>query len=246
MKTLIANGCSHTAGTETNPDNVKQCPERAWAKFVADHYTLGYINLAEPGAGNEQISRSTILFISNLIDNKGVDPKDLVVTILWSGFNRYEYWSEQFKKIKSFALTTAMGFDPGETVRKYIEYRSLVEPKNYSYYKNLYYVFTTAKFLEGLGIKYYFANGLESFLHPGHIEDKEIKEIYCEMLDLYGGKRIDNHLAFFDNNNAFRSYLQSTPRSEYGNKTHWDMVGQKKYAEFFIKHMEKVDADSRN
>jgi hypothetical protein len=204
---------------------------------------MNYVNIAEAGAGNEQISRSTILFISNLIDRKHVDPKEIVVTILWSGFDRYEYWSEEKKTIRSFALTTVFGHNPGETVNKYVEYRSMVEPKNYSFYKNLYYIYTTVKFLESYGIKYYFACGLNSFLHSNHIEHKEIKEIYCELLDLYGSTRIDNHLAFFNNNNAFRSYLQSTPRSPYGGNTHWGEEGQKKYADLFIKHMERVDAD---
>lgn len=246
MKLLIANGCSHTAGTEIDPDNLKFCHDKVWPKFVADHHKMGYINIAEPGAGNEQISRSTILFLADLIENKRVDPSTLVVTILWSGFDRYEYWSEQFKSIKSFALTTVFGFNPGETVKKYIEYRSLVEPKEYSYYKNLYYIYNTAQFLESYGIKYYFACGLNSFAHPSQLQQQEIKEIYCKMLDIYGSLRIDNHLAFFDNNEAFRSYLQSTPRSPYGGNTHWGEEGQKKYAELFIKHMEKVDADSRN
>jgi hypothetical protein len=242
MKLLLANGCSHTAGSDIDPENMRYCAEKAWPRYVADHFKIPYVNIAEGGSGNEQINRSTILTISNLIDIDEFDPKNLIVNILWSGFDRYEYWSDQHQQIRSFALSsTRSPYNPGEIVKKYIEYRSLVEPEHYSFYKNLYYIYNTAKFLESYGIKYYFACGLNSFQHPSEIQNGiKLKEMYCNLLELYGD-RIDKHLAFFDNSKSFRTYLQDVPRSKYGMGTHWDDIGQQKYAEFFIKHIESID-----
>lgn len=242
MKILLANGCSHTAGSDIDPDNMRSCAEQAWPRWVADHYKIPYVNIAEGGSGNEQISRSTILTISNLIDIDKVNPKDLIVTICWSGFDRYEYWSEDHQQIRSFALSSVKSpYNPGELVKKYIEYRSLVEPENYSNYKNLYYIYNTAKFLELNNIKYYFSSALNSFIPPAQLESgSKIKEMYQNILNLYG-KRIDNHLGFFDNRKTFRTYLQDVPRSEYGMGTHWGTEGQQKYANFFIEHMESIN-----
>jgi hypothetical protein len=240
MKLLIANGCSHTAGSDIDPNNLRYCAKSAWPKFVADHYGINWINMAEGGSGNEQISRSTILNISRLIDIDKFDPKDLIVTILWSGFDRYEYWSERHQMFRSFSMSANVPhYDPGPYIRKYVELRSLVETENYSYYKNLYYMYVTAKFLESYGIKYYFANGLSTFIPLNEFNDTpELTREYQNMLILYGQTRINNHLGFFNNSELFKSYLKDIPYSPYG-QYHWGEEGQKKYAEYFIEHMEK-------
>jgi hypothetical protein len=240
MKILLANGCSNTAGTDIDPNNLQKCGEEAWPRWVAEHYNIPYVNIAEVGSGNEQISKSTIITVSNLIEIDKFSHDDLTVAICWSGFDRYEYWDSDKNKHKSFSLSsTSVVNKPKDIVKKYIEIRSLMEPQDYSNYKNLYYMYTTARVLESYGIKYYFSNCLNSFEHPDRLKTTdEIMEIYTNLLNLYGS-RIEKQMGFWNTNELFTSLLDKTPRSPYGNGYHWGREGQQLYATKFIEHMEK-------
>lgn len=237
MRILIANGCSNTAGTDIDPNNLIKSPENAWPRWVADELGMSYVNLATVGSGNEQIYRSTAIAISNIVDKDKVDPKSLVVAICWSGFDRYEYWNGTDHR--SFSLSsTHVVKQPDPLVKKYIEYRSLMEPEDYSYYKNLFYVYMLAKFLESYGIEYHFSNCLQTFEHPDYFEGSDaVKKEYYNLLDLYGEERMIRHMGFFDDFLVFQNYLQDVPRSPYGNKHHWGVEGQKKYAKLFVENM---------
>jgi hypothetical protein len=243
MKILLANGCSNTAGSEINENNVRYCPESAWPNWVAKKLNVNWVNIAEPGSGNEQISRSTILSVSNLIDIDKFNPNNLIVCILWSGFDRYEFWSEDKDNFRSFSMSAPGKYSPpSDIVKKYIEYRSLVETTEYSYYKNLYYIYITAKFLESYKIKYYFANCMNTFVDPNSLKCTDnFKNNYNNLLNLYGQGRIENHYGFFDQSKTFLYLLKDTPRSPIGTGFHWGELGQKEYAKYFIKHMEEVD-----
>jgi len=245
MKLLIANGCSHTAGTDIDPRNREYCPDKAWPRYVAEHYKMQYINLARSGSGNEQISRSTIANIANLIEIDNLNPKDITVTICWSGFDRYEYWYPTDDDFKSCSLasvqTTAHKYKTVGTIPQYIELRTLVEPEDYSYYKNLYYMYTTARFLESYGIEYYFANGINSFIKPDEFKSSpNLTKHYIDMIKVYGA-RATTHLGFFEHNNTLVGYLESMERSDLGQKNHWGEEGQEYYATKFLEHMETVN-----
>jgi len=240
MKVLVANGCSHTAGTNVNPDNLFFCHEVAWPRWVADHFGYKYINLADGGNGSEQISRTTILSVSNML-KQGASSKDLEVVISWSGFDRYEFWSPKAKKHMSVSLGSAMMSHVDPTVKQYVEARSLIEFEDYSNYKNLYHMYVTALFLESKGIKYYFANGVRPFKHPSQFREyRELKNDYISLLGLYGDSRIEKHLGFFDKSVTFKNYLKDIPCTPYGDKQHWGEDGQKKYADLIIKHIENL------
>ena len=236
---LIANGCSNTAGSEIDPSDLKFCHAKAWPRWVADHFNIDYENIATPGAGNEQITRTTLLYVSKLLD-LGVLPSDLVVMVAWSGFDRYEFWCPESQCHKSFTFNTqATPYIPKEPIKSYIKYRSLVEPENYSNYKSLYYVFQLSTFLEQHKIKYFFSNALQTFELQANFKGSDnLKSEYFELLDLYGKKRIDNHLGFFYSPHTFVNYLSKLPRTGLGAGGHWGEDGQKRYAELFVKHIE--------
>ena len=237
-KILIANGCSHTAGAEIDPASLFKCYDKAWPKFVADHYGMDYINIAMSGSSNEQIQRSTTIYISKLIA-QGQDPSNLFVVVAWSGFDRYEFWDPEKQKHHSFSLLIQQSaYRPADDIMRYIEAKSLIEPENYSNYKSLLYVFQLAIFLERYNIKYCFSNAIRSFeLQTKFVGSDNLKREYFELLDLYGRKRIDNHLGFFYKPHVFAEYLKKLPRTNLGGGGHWGEDGQKKYAEFFIQHM---------
>lgn len=245
MKIFLANGCSNTAGSEMRSDDMRYCHELSWPQWVSEHYGYRNINIAEPGSSNEQINRSTIVYVSNLI--KTVDPKDLVVGILWSGFDRYEFWSKETDNFKSLSMTSRMYNNmTDQTLKKYIEYRSLIETEEYSYYKNLYYIYNTALFLESHNIEYYFANCMHVFLAPDILNASEnFKQNYANLLSLYGS-RGNKHLGFGNGDDVYIRLLRQVPRSPLGSGMHWGEDGQKKYAEHFIQHMERVNANAGN
>jgi hypothetical protein len=242
MKLLIANGCSNTAGSDIDPNNLRYCAEKAWPRWVADHFGWDQMNIAQGGSGNEQISRSTIITIANLIEKQNKNPEDIVVTVCWSGFDRYEFWDVKENLHKSFALSsTHTPYVPEPMVKQYIELRSLIEPEYYGNYKNLYYMYTLTKFLESYGIEYYFANCLKSFVRPKDFKGpNNLRGEYFNLLDLYGRNRIERHLGFFDVDKTFLKYLQGTPKSPLGFGMHWGEEGQKKYAKFFVDHIERL------
>lgn len=242
MRLLLSNGCSNTAGTDIDPNHLQFCHEKAWPKFVADHFEMHSLNIAEIGSGNEQIQRSTILAVSNLIERDNVAPENLVVAICWSGFDRYEYWNNDKGAHRSFSLSSTHSSNQQDPlVRKYVEYRSMIEPEDYANYKNLFYVYNTARLLESYGVEYYFSNCLHSFCHPSNFTGSDsLRDNYLNLLDLYNGTRVDRHLGFFDHRELFRYQLKDSPRSPYGNTYHWGEEGQKKYADFFIKHIERI------
>lgn len=242
MKLFLANGCSNTAGTDIDPNNLVKCPEEAWPRWVADHYKSPYVNIAEPGSGNETISRSTITTVSNIIEMDKFPANNLVVLISWSGFDRYEYWDSEKQDHRSHALSsTSVVKKPNKLVTDYINLRSLMEPDDYSNYKNLFYIYTTAKILESYGVQYYFSNCLNPFTLPEKLNlSGNLSGLYKNALDLYGS-RMEKHLGFWKDCDTFQSVLQHIPRSPYGNKYHWGREGQQFYAEHFIKHMESVN-----
>jgi hypothetical protein len=88
MTILVANGCSHTSGSELYK-NRGECAENrnfSYAKKVADKLGYGYVNLAINGGSNDYIFRSTIEFINKNIKNI----QNYVFLIGWTSSLRIE------------------------------------------------------------------------------------------------------------------------------------------------------------
>lgn len=88
MKTLVAIGCSHMAGSELyqgRGDHPKS-KELSFAATVAKGMNLDYINLAQNGASNDYIYRNTIKFINNNLEYIN----DYFFLIGWTSAWRFE------------------------------------------------------------------------------------------------------------------------------------------------------------
>ena len=131
MKILIAGGDSHTAGQDIDKNNINNCPQLAWPRWVADHYNISWANLGMGSSGNEQISRTVITCVSRLIEIDKIDPKDIIVCIAWSGFDRYEYWDTQNGMHRSLSLSSAVFSNFPSDLKRYVEVRSMIDPPNY-------------------------------------------------------------------------------------------------------------------
>jgi hypothetical protein len=81
FKHLVVSGCSFTHQPEPTPGPF------SWANLLAEWTGMQIHNLAIPGAGNDHISKSIILYLEK---NK-LPAEDTVVIVMWSGINRIDW-----------------------------------------------------------------------------------------------------------------------------------------------------------
>ena len=86
MKVLITSGCSFS-------DASGLCGA-TWPTFLEEILKSDYTHIAKgkAGHGNDYISRSIIYEVSQTLDKCKAD--DILVGIMWSGSNRYHYYSQ--------------------------------------------------------------------------------------------------------------------------------------------------------
>jgi hypothetical protein len=228
MKILLANGDSHTSGGypgSINPHN----KDIVWAKHLAEDNGFKYFNVASHGAGTEEVSMSTIICASSLIEQHKENPNDIFVCVLWGVDNRkYQFWNGSYHQ----SFCNEATWEPSSTVKDYVKYKTMVEDDGYDLYKDLYHIYTTAITLERYGIKYLFMN-TKPFKEP---TDNKIKNLYKNIYNLYG-ERVNNHLGFHNNEESFEGYLidRCEPRALGGleKKTpYWGEDGHKMWKEF--------------
>lgn len=109
MKTLVAIGCSHTAGAELY-DELAHHPENknlSFAKYIADQLEYNYINLAANGASNDYIFRTAIEFFTNNIDNVN----DYVFLIGWTSCYRTELHYSSEENFETYSLKDVDVYD---------------------------------------------------------------------------------------------------------------------------------------
>lgn len=241
--TLLANGCSHTSGSEIEFELQGFCYEKAWPRWLAHDMNWDWVNIAQPGNSNEQISRETIQWIvKNVEIGKNYKFDELVVIIMWSGFNRFEAWSSRDRKFTSVSGLSDISRQTPE-FKELVKYRTMVEIPPAGEFKSLYYVYVTAKFLEGLGIKYYFLNGIDAFHRPELFEKLELLDSYLTMYHGYGEHRIKRHLGFSNRNLTFYQYLNSSSiqYSPYAKNGHYGEDGHIYWKDIVKDWIRKVD-----
>lgn len=242
MITLLANGCSHTAGAEIEYSLQDKCYENAWPRWLADDMGWAWINLAESGNSNEQIKRTTIEWIIEHVEvNCDYKPEDLVVMIMWAGFNRFEVWNEKLKQFKSYSgISITDGCSP-ELV-EYIKYRTIIDDQGVTEYKNLMDVYLTAKYLESLNIKYYFMNASYNWPRPRMYTTADLSEKYRMLYDAYGARQ-SRHLGFGSQEERFWQYMRENniPVSVHSKWEHWGADGQQFWKENIKTWMTRID-----
>lgn len=239
--TLFANGCSHTAGSEMEYALQDHCYEKAWPKWLADDMGWDWVNIAQPGACNEFIRRTTIAWIAKNVETEHrYDPQDLVVMIMWSGFNRFEVWSAVDRRLKSYSGHADLSQELPE-LQQYARWRTIVEILPVAEYKSLMDMYITAKYLESLGIKYYFMNALHTFPKYEDFDTKGLVEEYQTVYKAYGGKRIKRHLAFHDPIERFWQWMQPVSNPPHVKWGHWGVDGHIIWKDYLKEWMKRID-----
>ena len=83
-KNLVVSGCSFTH----QPDLGYPF---SWANLLAYCTKINIINLAIPGAGNDHIFKSIILYL----EKNNLDPKETLILIMWSGIGRIDWIADK-------------------------------------------------------------------------------------------------------------------------------------------------------
>jgi len=240
MITLLANGCSHTAGAEIEYPLQDKSYINAWPRWLADDMGWDWVNLAESASSNEQIRRTTLEWIIEKVElTKRYRPEELVVMIMWAGFNRFEAWDNKLKRLRSFSGQFDSKYLSVE-LKEYIKYRTLIDDQSATEYKNLFDVYLTARYLESLGIKYYFMNA--NYNWPEQVDEKSLQQKYQILYNAYGDRRY-RHLGFHSQEERFWQYMRENkiPVSEHSKWEHWGADGQKFWKNNVKDWMNRID-----
>jgi len=159
---------------------------------------------------------------------------------MWSGFNRFEAWDAKIKKFSSFSGISEVK-DCSVELTEYIKYRTLIDEQSAIEYKNLMDVYLTARYLESVGIKYYFMNA--SYNWPTQVDEPSLQQQYQILYDAYGNRR-DRHLGFSSQEERFWQYMRENniPVSEHSKWEHWGVEGQKFWKNNVKAWMTRIDS----
>lgn len=213
MKTLFANGDSHTAGAELEFGEQITCYEKVWAAHMSKMLGMDYVNISMPGASNYRIFRTTQdWIIENVILNKNYKPDDLTVFVMWSGFDRKEFYFPDTNVIDNVGYSSNVDFYKTGYKKEIATIRDssvVLHDDLVSCFKSLSLVFNLALFLESYNIKYYFINGIYSFMEPDQANKLHpLFGPYNNLIKMYN-KRIKSHIGFYNVDEGYFNYMQN-------------------------------------
>ena len=222
---LLANGCSHTAGSEIDFYMQEECKEKAWPKHLAEMQGWEVINIAEPGSCNKRIKRTTIEWLlKNTQINPNYNVEDIVVILMWSGFDRFEEWNQRLRKFVS-SQSDKFYDEKLPEFKEYAKLKTVINTWASNEYQNLLDVFLTAIYLESIGVRYHFINGVQCW----HTRDKFIKtglsQEYDSIYRGYGEQRISKHLGFHNELELPKNQLKNITPNNHARWDHWTEEG---------------------
>lgn len=87
---VISGGDSFTFGAELSDDLGYHPNHNSWANLLALRIGKHHINTARSGRGNSYIVRHVLHTVISAL-NKGINPADIFVQVMWSFVNRHEF-----------------------------------------------------------------------------------------------------------------------------------------------------------
>jgi hypothetical protein len=240
MKLLLANGCSHTAGSEIEYKNQPHCYDKAWPKFLADKLGYKYLNLAKGGGSNQRMIRTTQSWvIKNVLFEKNYKPEDVCVIIMWSGFDRKEVYFHDTNILddvnpicKPEYIKTQMSKEIVRLGKTIVDFHDSL----YSSFEFLTMMINFTEFLENNKIKYYYLNGIVAPLKIEYLDNTHI--LYNDYIRLFNyiKKKIPSNIYpdFDDETETFWEHMSKVskiPMPTHVEFAHWGEDGQKYWAD---------------
>jgi hypothetical protein len=230
MKYLFANGDSHTSGNELEYAEQIDCYEKAWPNQLAKKLNLTNINIAKAGASNYRIFRTTQDWvIENVVLNKKYNPSELIIFVMWSGFDREEIYFPDTKVIDDVGFSSITDlFNTGlkKELKTFQNSFAVFQDNLVSSFHSLSLTYNLSLFLDSLKIKHYFINGLYNFMdlndsntnHPLYIP-------YDNLLKAYNDK-IKNHIGFHNKEEIYFNYMQANSGIEIPKHSKYSHYGE--------------------
>ena len=159
---LLANGCSHTAGAEIEYLLQGTCYEKAYPKYTAELLGWSYENIADSGASQERIVRTTIDWVGR--SYKKYKNTEIFVVIMWSGPSRIEFYDDKLARYTQIVPNNDVVYKQQFTNTQYVYYKSYIAIQNrqaqmIKWYNN---IILMQSYLTSLNINYLFLNATET------------------------------------------------------------------------------------
>ena len=191
-KILITGGCSFS---ECASDFIDTWP-RHLARLLPEY---NHVSTAMSSQGNGLISRKIIYEIQHQI-KQGVDPKDIVVGIMWSGPDRHDIYIDTnpigYSDNSGGWYENPTKFVKNQPIKNWYVFNSWWQniSLNKTYYKLFHnetmhliltyeHILRVQWFLKSLGIKYFMTCYMDTLFHSEQIKHPELKYLY-DMIDL--------------------------------------------------------------
>jgi len=193
MKTLVAVGCSHTAGAEIDGNTTSfYNRQNCFAAQLAKKLGYNYINVSVNGASNQFIHRKVIEYITNYMEN----PKEVFFLIGWTSSERMELrYSEnndfeylnfadlEDRKYFPFTSGTHKKIILDDKMKKLNKFTDILFDYHLKENERATLAYSTQQTLKSLEIPYFMfnsCNGIERTEYTGAIIDKLDRTNYYE------------------------------------------------------------------
>ena len=253
IKTLYANGCSHTCGCELESwekggpswpkdGTIEQIPQicysDSWANKMANSLNFeSIVNNAIPGSSNDHILQSTINFVQ-----KHKNKEDLFVLIGWTGSDRLFLESEEPGENR---FLNHYMFIPGLLGAKKSTNISPMKPNHEIMYKEL----LKTNWSSWTEIQYRIL--LSHFTLQSFLKKHKVKHLFINMLfdfDMGKIKRVPKLNAIYsllDHRNIYKECyferFKNDPNTDWNRNQHVGQQGQDKFAEEVNKYIKEND-----
>lgn len=184
-KVLLASGCSFTF------------EDWNWPGHLSRKLNLNILNKGMASQGNGLISRKVISGLDELL--KTHKKEEVLVGVMWSGFNRHEYYTEDTDDVKTWGFFTKEDHtikNPTDVIDGKFNWRILNVGWNSeevrSYYENFHnevssmvytieHILRVQWYLDGLGIDYFMSSYMDIFKW-GHLRyHPEISPLFSKI-----------------------------------------------------------------
>ena len=184
-KVLLAGGCSFTF------------EEWNWPGVLSRKLNLDILNKGMASQGNGLISRKVISGLDELL--KTYKKEEILVSVMWSGVNRHEYYSEDMDDIKTWGFFTKDNTDiknPTNVIDGEYHWRILNPGWNSEevrlYYENFHndvssmvytleHILRVQWYLDGLGVDYFMSTYMDLFKWDHLKNHPEIEPLFSKI-----------------------------------------------------------------
>lgn len=224
MKSLLyVNGCSHSCGAEISYVGSMREPkdlDSSWAGKLANKYDLFHYNDAVSGNSNETILSTTINSVLKLLDE--YNPKELLVIIGWSSFERTDFIYEgtRYRFVPGCQELDYFKEWPKVVKRAFDNWIISTDPYNESMNKFSLIYYSMRNFLKLHQIDYYFFNAVNHVHYPAvnllHELDKHTPN--HKLFKLMEAD--NNYLNPFDKESCYYQYMRTRYDGHVGGRNH--------------------------